>query len=48
MSATDAGFLAALEHARAGAAEGGIPVGSANVSPTGEMIGKNPKQKSDF
>lgn len=40
MSATDAGFLAALKEAQEGLAEGGIPVGAAIVNKQGEIIGK--------
>lgn len=39
-SANDAGFLAALDEARKGASEGGIPVGACLVSKNGEVLGK--------
>ncbi|KAI9804015.1 MAG: cytosine deaminase [Piccolia ochrophora] len=36
----DAGFVAALEEARAGAKEGGIPIGAALVSKDGKILGR--------
>lgn len=39
-SANDSGFLAALDKARKGASEGGIPVGACLVSKNGEILGK--------
>ncbi|KAI9835197.1 MAG: hypothetical protein M1819_002567 [Sarea resinae] len=36
----DPGFLAALEEARKGAAEGGIPIGAALVSRDGQILGR--------
>lgn len=35
----DAGFAAALEEARIGAREGGVPIGAALVSRDGKMLG---------
>lgn len=32
MSATDSGFLAAVEEAKQGAAEGGVPIGMSHVT----------------
>lgn len=40
MSASDPGFLAALEEAQTGASEGGIPVGACLVSRDGTVLGK--------
>lgn len=40
MSVEDEGFKIALEECKASAFEGGIPVGSAIVSPEGEVIGR--------
>ncbi|TVY56829.1 Cytosine deaminase [Lachnellula cervina] len=39
MSASDAGFLAAIQEAKAGAEEGGMPIGGAIVSSSGELLG---------
>ena len=36
---TDPGFLAALEQARTGAAEGGVPIGACLVSGDGKILG---------
>ncbi|MCJ1310911.1 cytosine deaminase [Agyrium rufum] len=38
MATTDAGFLAALEEAQAGAREGGVPIGACLVSRDGKTI----------
>jgi tRNA(Arg) A34 adenosine deaminase TadA len=40
MSATDAGFIAALEEAKKGANEGGVPIGSCLVSAEGKILGR--------
>ena len=40
MSADDAGFSAALEEARQGSREGGVPIGAALVSAQGEILGR--------
>jgi hypothetical protein len=40
MSATDRGFLIALSEAQQSVDEGGIPVGSAIVSSSGEVLGQ--------
>lgn len=40
MSAQDPGFLAALEEARTGAAEGGIPIGACLVAADGKILGR--------
>lgn len=37
---TDAGFIAALEEAKKGAAEGGVPIGAALVSKDGKILGR--------
>ena len=37
---SDIGFQAALEEARKGAAEGGIPIGAALVSADGKILGQ--------
>ncbi len=39
MSETDSGFLAALEEAKKGAEEGGVPIGACLVGKDGKMIG---------
>ena len=39
-STKDPGFIAALEEARKGAAEGGIPIGAALVGADGRIIGR--------
>lgn len=36
----DAGFLAAIEEAKAGAAEGGVPIGACLVSRDGKILGR--------
>ena len=36
----DAGFLAALEEARTGASEGGVPIGACLVSTDGQILGR--------
>jgi hypothetical protein len=40
MSADDEGFKAALEEARAGAEEGGIPIGACLVGKDGTILGR--------
>jgi len=40
MSETDPGFLAALEEAKNGAAEGGVPIGACLVSKDGKILGR--------
>ncbi|PGH18636.1 hypothetical protein AJ79_00415 [Helicocarpus griseus UAMH5409] len=40
MSAQDAGFIAALEEAKKGAAEGGVPIGACLVSKDGKILGQ--------
>jgi hypothetical protein len=40
MSETDAGFLAALEEGKKGAAEGGVPIGACLVGKDGDIIGQ--------
>lgn len=40
MSESDLGFLTALDEAKKGAAEGGIPIGACLVSKTGDIIGQ--------
>lgn len=40
MSATDAGFIAALEEAKQGANEGGVPIGACLVSAEGKILGR--------
>jgi hypothetical protein len=40
MSATDAGFIAALEEAKKGANEGGVPIGACLVSAEGKILGR--------
>jgi cytosine deaminase len=40
MSLTDPGFLAALAEARAGASEGGVPIGACLVSKDGAILGQ--------
>ncbi|CAG9953764.1 unnamed protein product [Clonostachys rosea f. rosea IK726] len=44
MSASDPGFLAALREAQASADEGGMPVGGAIVSSSGEILGTGRNQ----
>lgn len=40
MSAEDAGFKAALDEARQGSNEGGVPIGAALVSAEGKILGR--------
>lgn len=40
MSETDAGFLAALEEAKKGASEGGVPIGACLFGKDGKIIGR--------
>lgn len=40
MSASDPGFRAALEEARAGAKEGGVPIGACLVDSNGKILGR--------
>ncbi len=40
MSADDEGFKAALEEARAGAKEGGVPIGACLVAKDGKILGR--------
>lgn len=40
MSSEDAGFKAALEEARQGSREGGVPIGAALVSAQGKLLGQ--------
>ncbi|KAK2809421.1 cytosine deaminase [Emmonsiellopsis sp. PD_5] len=40
MSAQDPGFLAAVEQAKKGGAEGGVPIGACLVSKDGKILGK--------
>ncbi|KAK2734605.1 cytosine deaminase [Onygenales sp. PD_40] len=40
MSAQDPGFIAAVEQARKGGAEGGVPIGACLVSKDGQILGK--------
>lgn len=40
MSAEDPGFKAALNEARQGSSEGGVPIGAALVSAEGKILGK--------
>jgi creatinine deaminase len=37
---TDPGFIAALEEAKKGYAEGGVPIGAALVSKDGKILGR--------
>lgn len=37
---SDPGFIAALEEARQGAAEGGVPIGACLVSKDGKILGR--------
>jgi hypothetical protein len=39
-SASDAGFIAALEEAKKGASEGGVPIGACLVSADGKILGR--------
>lgn len=36
----EAGFIAAVEEAKKGAAEGGVPIGAALVSKDGKILGR--------
>lgn len=36
----DPGFIAAVEEAKKGAAEGGVPIGAALVSKDGQILGR--------
>lgn len=38
--AQDAGFVAALEEAKSGAAEGGVPIGACLVAKDGKILGR--------
>ena len=40
MSESDAGFLAALEEAKKGLAEGGVPIGACLMSKDGKILGR--------
>ena len=40
MSSEDAGFKAALQEARQGSHEGGVPIGAALVSAEGKLLGQ--------
>ena len=40
MTARDQGFLTALEEAKAGADEGGVPIGACLVSNGGQVLGR--------
>jgi cytosine/creatinine deaminase len=40
MSEQDPGFIAALEEARKGAEEGGVPIGACLVSADGKVLGR--------
>lgn len=40
MSSSDPGFKAALEEARKGSKEGGVPIGAALVSAEGKILGQ--------
>jgi len=40
MSADDAGFKAALEEAKQGAKEGGVPIGACLVDKNGKILGR--------
>jgi len=40
MSSTDSGFIAALEEAKKGASEGGVPIGACLVSAEGKILGR--------
>ena len=37
---TDAGFVTALEEAKMGASEGGVPIGACLVSKDGKILGR--------
>jgi len=40
MSSSDLGFQAALEEAKKGASEGGVPIGACLVSADGKILGR--------
>ena len=40
MSSSDVGFQAALEEAKKGASEGGVPIGACLVSADGKILGR--------
>lgn len=40
MSVNDPGFQAALEEAKAGASEGGVPIGACLVDKNGKILGR--------
>lgn len=40
MSASDPGFIAAVEEAKAGAREGGVPIGACLVDKNGKILGR--------
>lgn len=40
MSITDEGFQIALQEAREGLSEGGLPIGSAIIAPDGSVLGR--------
>lgn len=40
MSANDPGFIAALEEAKQGASEGGVPIGACLVDKDGKILGR--------
>ena len=40
MSTSDVGFQAALEEAKKGASEGGVPIGACLVSADGKILGR--------
>lgn len=46
MSVNDEGARIAFEEAQAGIAEGGIPVGSAIISPDGKVLGRGRNMRS--
>jgi cytosine deaminase len=46
MSVNDEGARIAFEEAKAGLAEGGIPVGSAIISPDGKVLGRGRNMRS--
>ncbi|CAK4023190.1 cytosine deaminase [Lecanosticta acicola] len=45
MSATDPGFIAALEEAKKSAAEGGVPIGACLVAADGKILGRGHNQR---
>lgn len=46
MSTTDEGFHIALEEAREGLSEGGLPIGSAIIAPDGSLLGRGRNMRS--